>query len=97
MEYNLGSGYVTGLTLRHLGSRYADDANQIRVDAQTVTSLRIGRDWHQGNQRLRLSLGIDNLLNERHLANLRINAANGRYYEPGPSRHIHATLKWQSR
>jgi iron complex outermembrane receptor protein len=37
--------------------------------------------------------GIDNLLDARYNAAVTINAAGGRYYEPGPGRTFHAGVR----
>jgi outer membrane receptor protein involved in Fe transport len=40
-----------------------------------------------------LVIGIENLFNSEYLGNLRINARNGRYYEPGAERRVYASIE----
>jgi iron complex outermembrane recepter protein len=92
-ELDLGQGYFGALEVQHLGPRYADDANTVRVASQSVAGLRLGREWSSGRQQTRLVLGIENLFDARHLSNLRINAANGRYFEPGAERRLYMGIE----
>jgi len=92
-EYGFQQGYFTGLSVQHIGSRFADDANTVEVASQTVTDLRLGRRITSIGYDTRLVFGIENLLDARYLGNLRINARNGRYYEPGAERRIYAGVE----
>ncbi|MFP4610430.1 MAG: TonB-dependent receptor family protein [Thiohalophilus sp.] len=92
-EYDLRDGWFAGLSAQHIGNRYADDANREKVDSQTVTDLRLGRELRGAQHDLRLVLGIENLFDVEHLGNLRINASNDRYYEPGAERRVYAGLE----
>ncbi|MFW6342458.1 MAG: TonB-dependent receptor family protein [Halothiobacillaceae bacterium] len=96
-EYRAGSGRFGGLTARYIGPRYADDANTTRVAGQTVVDLRLGQTLRGVRGELELFLGIDNLFDRDALDNLRVNARNGRYYEPAPGRTFHAGLNWRHR
>ncbi|MFO7602718.1 MAG: TonB-dependent receptor [Gammaproteobacteria bacterium] len=92
-QYDWRQGYFAGVSLQYIGTRYADDANSVSVAAQTVTDLRLGRSMRSLQQDTRLFLGVENLFNSEHLGNLRINAANGRYYEPGAARRFYAGIE----
>jgi len=92
-EYGFRLGYFTGLTVQHIGNRFADDANNVEVASQTVTDLRLGRIITSTGYDTRLVLGIENLFDTQYLGNLRINARNGRYYEPGAERRIYAGVE----
>ena len=96
-EYEFEPGWFAGLSAQHIGSRYADDANLVKVDSQTVTDLRLGREWSGLDYDTRLVLGIENLFDTEYLGNLRINASNARYYEPGAARRFYAGIEinWQ--
>ena len=91
-EYTFNHGWFSGLSLQHIGSRYADDANSVKVDAQTVVDLRLGRALSSLHHTSRLVVGIENLFNTDYLDNLRINARNERYYEPGAERRFYAGI-----
>lgn len=78
---------------RWVGTRHGDDANSVRVDDYQVVDVTVGRRFRSAGTGLEVTLGIDNLLNERYDDNLRINAAGGRYFEPAPERSIHLSLR----
>jgi iron complex outermembrane receptor protein len=46
-------------------------------------------NWIEGS----LFIGINNLFNEQYNANTRINAAFGRFFEPGPPLNIFGGLR----
>jgi iron complex outermembrane receptor protein len=92
-EYDFRAGWFAGLSVQHIGQRYADDANSIKVDAQAVTDLRMGREWSSLKTDTRLVLGIENLFDTDYLGNLRINASNDRFYEPGAARRFYAGIE----
>jgi iron complex outermembrane receptor protein len=95
-RYQFQDGYFAGLSTQHIGERYADDANAVKVASQTVTNLRLGRTFSTSQYDTQLTIGIENLFDEEHLDNLRINARNSRYYEPGAERRIYASasINW---
>src|SRR5690606_28789119 len=58
--------------------------------ACTLTNLRAGYQREQGAWQWAVFGGANNVLDERYNANVRINAAAGRYFEPGPWAHYYA-------
>jgi iron complex outermembrane receptor protein len=92
-EYRFQQGYFAGLSAQYIGNRYADDANTVGVPSQTVTDLRLGRKLSNMQYDTRLFIGIENLFDSEYLGNLRINARNARYYEPGAARRLYAGLE----
>ncbi len=91
-RYEFQHGYFAGLSAQYIGSRYADDANTVAVASQTVTDLRFGRIIWGGRYKTQLVVGVENLFDEAYLDNVRINARNGRYYEPGAERRVYASI-----
>jgi iron complex outermembrane recepter protein len=77
----------------YTGSRYADDANTVNVESQTVLNARIGRHWDLGPLRAEGFLAVNNLLDTDAIDNIRINANFGRYFEPAPGRSFLAGLR----
>lgn len=75
----------------YVGELYADSANQTDVDAYQLLNLQAA--WHI-NQHIKLSSGIDNLLDKDHNDNIRINAFGGRYFEPASGRTYRATVSF---
>ncbi|UCB54570.1 MAG: TonB-dependent receptor, partial [Thiotrichales bacterium] len=93
-EYQFQQGYFAGLSAQYIGTRYADDANTVEVPSQTVTDLRLGRLLTSSQYDIRLVIGIENLFDSEYLDNLRTNAANARYYEPGSARRVYAGFEY---
>ena len=75
-----------------VGSLYADNANQTRVDNYTVSNLRLGLEKSMGNWEISPFFGVNNLLDEEYNSNVRINAFGSRYYEPAPARNIYGGI-----
>jgi iron complex outermembrane receptor protein len=92
-RYQFQQGYFAGLAAQHIGERYADDANTVEVASQTVTDLRLGRKLSKMHYDTQLVIGVENLFDTEYLDNLRINARNGRYYEPGSARRVYAGIE----
>ena len=95
-RYEFRQGYFAGLSAQYIGERYADDDNSVEVASQTVTDLRFGRTISSLSYDTQLVVGIENLFNAEYLDNLRINARNGRYYEPGAEQRVYVSInfKW---
>ncbi|PTU75165.1 TonB-dependent receptor family protein [Pseudomonas mangrovi] len=72
---------------------YAEDANRVRVAGNALVNLRLGMRIDAGGQRLEPWIGIDNLFGREHFDNLRLNDANGRFFEPGPGRTLLAGVR----
>jgi iron complex outermembrane recepter protein len=77
----------------YAGSRYADNANTVEVDAQTTVNLRLGRHWDRGRLQAEGFVAVNNLFDAENIDNVRINAGFGRYFEPAPERHLVAGLR----
>ena len=92
-KYQFQQGYFAGLSAQYIGNRYADDANTVEVASQTVTNLRLGRKLSSSRYDTLLVIGIENLFDSEYLDNLRINARNARYYEPGAARRVYAGIE----
>jgi iron complex outermembrane receptor protein len=76
--------WLLGLQGRYVGALYANDANTAADKPYLLVNLRAGYR-HEGKKwTLAPFLGFNNLLNQYYNANIRINAANRQYYEPGP-------------
>ena len=71
----------------------AEDANRVRVAGNALVNLRLGLRIDAGAQRLEPWVGIDNLFGREHFDNLRLNDANGRFFEPGPGRTLLAGVR----
>jgi iron complex outermembrane receptor protein len=83
------SGLFAGFDLLYAGSFYADDANSVKAGDYMVSNLRLGYRWASGGWSLEPFVGVNNLLDEDYMANIRINASFGRYFEPAPERNAY--------
>lgn len=92
--YGSGERFASAEAL-YTGGFHADNANEVPVASHWLVNLRLGDSWPLGGAGTRLGahLGVRNLLDEEHFANVRINAAGGRFFEPAPGRTLHAGLE----
>nr|WP_234346808.1 TonB-dependent receptor [Halomonas sp. G11] len=82
------------LETQYTGDMVADNANETEVDDYWLLNLRAGNGWHLGEDtRLNAYVGVRNLLDEEHYANVRLNAGFGRYYEPAPGRSVYGGVE----
>ncbi|MDZ7900135.1 MAG: TonB-dependent receptor [Arcicella sp.] len=68
--------------VRSISKIYADDANAIENKGYVTVNLRTGYQYKIGNFQLEPFVGVNNVLNEIYNANIQINAAGNRYFEP---------------
>ncbi|MDA8658122.1 TonB-dependent receptor [Flavobacteriaceae bacterium] len=80
------------LTGEHIGSLYADTANEVQIEAFQKVRLQGGKTTALGDHELNLFAGINNLFDVRYFDNIRLNAFGGRYYEPAPGRNFFVGL-----
>nr|WP_301271079.1 TonB-dependent receptor [Halomonas sp. Y3] len=91
--YGSGERFASAEAL-YTGGYYADNASQVPVESHWLVNLRAGEGWTlNGGTRLGAHLGVRNLLDEAHFANVRINANGGRFFEPAAGRTIYAGLE----
>ncbi|MCZ0928001.1 TonB-dependent receptor [Halomonas janggokensis] len=82
------------LETQYTGDMVADNANETEVDDYWLLNLRAGNGWRLGEDtRLNAYVGVRNLLDEEHYANVRLNAGFGRYYEPAPGRSVYGGVE----
>lgn len=82
------------LETQYVGDLVADNANETEVDSYWLVNLRVGDGWQLGSDtRLNAYVGVRNLLDEEHYANVRLNGTFGRFYEPAPGRSVYGGLE----
>jgi len=83
LRYAHPSGVFGQMHVQHVGNFYVNDTNTASNNAYNLGQLLIG--WQKKHQWIEGSifLGINNLFNAKYNSNTRINAAFGRYFEPG--------------
>ena len=81
------------LETQYVGSMVADDANQVDIDDYWLVNLRAGDGWRLGGDTLLTGyVGVRNLFDRAHYANLIINATRERYFDTAPGRTFYAGL-----
>jgi iron complex outermembrane receptor protein len=97
--YTAPRGWFASTDLLFVDEQFGDNANAVVIDDYTVANLRFGYEADLGSFTLSPFVGINNLADEDYTANVRLNAAFARYFEPGPGRNGYAglTLNWKFR
>jgi iron complex outermembrane recepter protein len=85
-----GTKLFLDLESRYQGAVAVNDANSVHSPAYAVHSVRAGLTRVE-IARLALApfLGVDNLLDRAYNSSVVVNAAAGRYFEPGPPRSFY--------
>ncbi|SDY40882.1 TonB-dependent receptor family protein [Nitrosomonas halophila] len=93
IRYTHPSGLFGQLYLQRVGGFFADNANTVTNPAYLLGQLLFGWEIKHNDIEGSLFAGIDNLFDARYNANVRINAAAGRYFEPGPPRNVFGGIR----
>ena len=78
-------------------SAFVDDANTATSPGYGIFNIRTGTSIPAGSFAVKPVVGITNLLNRRYSASVNINAAGGKYYEPGSERLLYGMVEIESR
>jgi iron complex outermembrane receptor protein len=92
LDWSHAAGFFAGLDLLYAGTFFADNANAVATGDYLVADLRAAYRWQADRWSLEPFAGVSNLLDEKYMTNIRLNAAFGRYYEPAPERNLHAGI-----
>jgi iron complex outermembrane receptor protein len=97
--YRAPAGWYAAVDALYVDEQFGDNANAILIEDYTLTNMRFGYDVDLGNFTLSPFVGVNNLADQSYTANVRINAAFARYFEPGPGRNGFAgvTVDWKFR
>ncbi len=88
-------GVYAVLDGQFVGSVYAENANATEVGSYALFNARLGNSWRVGEgSRLEAYAGINNLFDREYFSNVRVNANNGAFFEPGPERTIYAGVEF---
>ncbi|HSH45710.1 MAG TPA: TonB-dependent receptor, partial [Longimicrobiales bacterium] len=87
------AGAVVEADYQATGRMPVDDANQVHAPGYDLVSLRASFPFRTGRFWLRPYAGLDNVLDESHVASVVPNAFGGRYFEPGPGRTFFVGLE----
>lgn len=93
LRYAHPLGFFGQLHVQRVGAFYVNDSNTDANNAYNLGQLLFGWGtryrWLDGS----VFFGINNLFDERYNANTRINAAFGRYFEPGAPFNVYGGLR----
>lgn len=84
LRYSHPLGFFGQLHVHRVGQFYVNDLNTAANPAYTLGQLLAGWELRRNNFESSIFFGVNNLFDADYNANTRINAALGRYYEPGP-------------
>lgn len=90
------SGFVAGVEATWSAKVAVDDENSEHADAYAVANLHAGFELRAGGWRIEPFVRIDNLLDERYVGSVIVNAAGGRFYESAPKRNFFAGVRAQA-
>ena len=74
--------------IRASSSVFVNDANATQTDGWFVADVRVDAEVTAGGIRLVPYAGAENLLDERYVGSVRVNAGFGRFYEPAADRRV---------
>ena len=78
------SGWFARGELQHVSAFFLDNGNTAKNSDYTASRVSFGYKKKMGAFVGSLSLGLNNLFDEKYNANTRINASGSRYFEPAP-------------
>jgi iron complex outermembrane receptor protein len=82
------SGFHAGVDARHNGQVFVNDLNTEFAGAYTVWGLRAGLEQRGRAWRITEFVRVDNLTDKEYIGSVIVSEANGRYYEPAPTRNF---------
>ena len=88
-QYRHPTGMFLAVEALRVGKVFVDNANTQKNAGYTLTSVRAGYSIDRGRWGWQVFGGASNLFDEPYNANVRINAAAGRYFEPGPGANFY--------
>ena len=80
------SGFSAGVEGRWADQVYANDINTASADSYVVFNLHAGFRQRIGAWQLEEFLRVDNVADEEYVGSVVVNAVNGRFFEPAPTR-----------
>jgi iron complex outermembrane receptor protein len=97
--YRAPRGWFAAVDALYVDEQYGDSANTVLISDYTLANLRMGWEFELESLILSPFIGVNNLSDDTYTANVRINAAANRYFEPGPGRTGFGgvTVNWKFR
>ena len=82
-------GYFMVMGFSRYSNIYLNDSNDQSTNPYSVLNLRLGNEFQIFGSRLKVHVGVNNVLNESYYSNLRVNAWGGRFFETAPLRNYY--------
>jgi iron complex outermembrane receptor protein len=76
---------------------FVDDSNSTTSPGYAIFNVRTGTSIPVSSLSIKPVIGVTNVLNRRYSASVSINAAGGKYYEPGSERLLYGMVEIESR
>jgi iron complex outermembrane recepter protein len=93
LEWRTSGGWLTRVGSSYVSTYFADDANDVRAGSYLLFNVNVGHtDLRLGRLIAQPFFAIDNLFDVDYIASVIVNAAAGRYFEPGPGRNLRVGL-----
>ena len=93
LRYVHPKGFFAIAQGRYVSKVYANDANTAAADAYTVLNLRLGYAISIKSFEVEPYLGVNNLTNTNYIANVQLNAAADRFFEPASVQYFFGGVK----
>ena len=93
LRYVHPKGFFAIAQGRYVSKVYANDANTAAADAYTVLNLRLGYAISIKSFEVEPYLGVNNLTNTNYIANVQLNAASDRFFEPASVQYFFGGVK----
>ena len=93
LRYTHPKGFFAIIQGRNVSKVYANDANTALAEAYCVLNLRLGHTISLKSFQIEPFLGVNNLTKSNYIANVLLNAANERFFEPSALQYFFGGLK----
>ncbi|MEN7343604.1 MAG: TonB-dependent receptor, partial [Pseudomonadota bacterium] len=93
LRRDIGDGRFAAVEAVRFGRVPVNNANDTFTDSYLLVNLRAGWQWQSGAWRYTPFFAINNLFDVDYVANTRINAFGGRFFESGPDRSVYLGIK----
>ncbi|MGY6555353.1 MAG: TonB-dependent receptor family protein [Wenzhouxiangella sp.] len=88
-----GGGWFVIADTLVVSSVFADNGNAERVAGYALLNARAGRSFSAGGLQWEAFAALNNLSDREYFSNIRINAANGAFFEAAPERNVFVGLR----
>ena len=95
LRYAHSKGFFAILQARNVGQVFANDDNTASADSYSVVNVRLGSVFSLKFMTIEPFFGINNLTDTHYIANVLLNAASDRFFEPAALRYFFGGIKFR--